>query len=235
MKDTNNSEQFLSTFNELEKHFKNVFFRGQWKSFKQMLKEGSRFNPIIKQFKEELFEFTDLRNAIVHNRSHDYQVIAEPHDFVVKQFAEITETIMNPIKVNKFCRIVHTCNVNDKVEVPIELIYKYKISQIPVLDEQGNVYEILNATNIAYWIASSSYKVSKEHTLNEILVEKEYKKNFDVIAEDLNVYDAADLYKQSYKKNKHNKYYDAILITRSGLQTESIKGIIVLSDIAKYI
>ncbi len=235
MQDTKNSEIFLSTFNELEKHFKNVFFRGQWKSFKQMLKEGSRFNPIIKQFKEELFEFTDLRNAIVHNRSHDYQVIAEPHGFVVKQFVEIAETIINPIQVNKFCRKVHTCHISDTVEVPIELIYKYKISQIPVLDEQGNIYEILNATNIAYWIASSSYQVNKEHTLSQLLTEKEIKNNFDIIAEDLNVYDVADRYKHSYKKNKNNKYFDAILITRNGIKTEPIKGIMVLSDIAQYL
>lgn len=235
MRELANSEIFLSTFNELEKHFKNEFFRGQWKSFKQMLKEGSRFNPIIKQFKEELFEFTDLRNAIVHNRSHDYQVIAEPHEFVVKQFSEISEMIMNPIKVNRFFRKVHTCKISDSAEVPIALIYKHKISQIPVLDDNGHILEMLNATNIAYWLASSKYKVSKEHTLNNILVEKEIKNNFDVIAEDLNVYDAAELYKHSYKQNKNNKYFDAILVTKTGKKTEPIKGIIVLSDIAQYL
>lgn len=230
-----NSEIFLSTFNELEKHFKHEFFRGQWKSFKQMLKEGSRFNPIIKRFKEELFEFTDLRNAIVHNRNHDYQVIAEPHDIVIEQFSHIADTIMNPIKVDVFCRNIHTCKLNDAIKIPIELIHKYKISQIPVLDTEGNIYEILNATNIAYWIASKAYRVNENDSILELLNLKEVKGNYQIISEDTSVYHASELYKNSYKKQSGKKYFDAMLVTKNGKPNESIIGIIVLSDIAQYI
>lgn len=230
-----NSEIFLSTFNELEKHFKNEFFRGQWKSFKQMLKEGSRFNPIIRKFKEELFEFTDLRNAIVHNRNHQYQVIAEPHTVVVEQFLKISETIINPIKVDKFCKKVQTCLINDPIAKPIALINQYKISQIPILDKQGHVYEILNATNVAYWIASRNYKFNENDTIQSLLDLKEVKRNYQIISKGESVYHAAELYKDSFRKGTNKKYFDALLITLNGNANEEILGIIVLADIALYI
>ncbi len=235
MKTTLNSEVFLSTFNELEKHFKNKLFRGSWKSFKQMLKEGSRNNPIIWQFKEELFEFTDLRNAIVHNRNHDYQVIAEPHDFVVKRFTFISNQIMNPKKVDSFTKNVHTCLLTDKISVPLNLIHNHLISQVPVLNHKLEIVEILNAGTIAYWLADDKAVSTEEATVDEVLKHKEHKGNFEIIPQKTTVYHAAEQFKNSYKSMPKDKYYDALLITKNGTASEKLSGIIVLSDIAEYV
>lgn len=230
-----NSDIFLSTFNELEKYFKNNFFRGQWKSFKQMLKEGSRFNPIIKQFKEELFEFTDLRNAIVHNRSNDYKVIAEPHDFVVEQFVEIKNKIMNPILMDAFFGKVHSCKLADRISYPLQLIHDKKISQIPVIDNNNTVIEILNTSTIANWLAAKKNASTESALVIEVLEYKEFKMNFEVIAAKTSVFHAAEIFKNSYKKKPVSRYYDALLLSHNGLPTEELKGIIVLSDIAEYL
>lgn len=229
-----NSDIFLSTFNDLEKHFKSEFFRGHWKSFKQMLKEGSRFNPIIKQFKEELFEFTDLRNAIVHNRSNDFKVIAEPHDFIVERFVDIKNQIINPIKMDAFFRKVYTCKLSDKVSIPLQLIHSQLISQIPVLD--GNrVVEVLNASTIVYWLAAQKNASIESSLVSEVIEYKEFKQNLKIVPQHTTVFHAAEIFKNSYKKHPKNRYYDTLLITQNGKENESIKGIIVLSDIAEYL
>lgn len=230
-----NSDIFLSTFNELEKYFKNNFFRGQWKSFKQMLKEGSQINPIIHKFKEELFEFTDLRNAIVHNRSNNYRVIAEPHSFIVDQFVHIKNQIVNPVKMNAFFKKVHTCKQTDRLAVPLKLIHDNSISQIPVLDNNGLVVEILSANTIAYWLSDEKMASTESELVIQVLEHKEYKKNFDYIAANLTVYHAAEIYKNSYKANPKGRYFDTLLITQNGKPTEPLKGLIVLSDIAEYL
>ena len=228
-----NSDIFLSTFNELEKYFKSEFFRGHWKSFKQMLKEGSRFNPIIKQFKEELFEFTDLRNAIVHNRSNDYKVIAEPHEYIVERFVNIKNQIMNPVKMDVFFKKVYTCKLTDKISLPLELIHNQLISQIPVLDN-NRVVEVLNASTIAYWLANQK-KVSIESELvSQVIEYKEFKQNFKIVPAKTTVFHAAEIFMNSYKNHPKNRYYDTLLITQNGIENESLKGIIVLSDIAEY-
>lgn len=235
MKAKLNSEIFLSTFNELEKHFKNKLFRGSWKSFKQMLKEGSRNNPIIWQFKEELFEFTDLRNAIVHNRNHDYQVIAEPHDFVAKRFTFISNQIMNPKKVDSFSKKVQTCLLTDSISTPLNLIHNHLISQVPVLNHKLEVVEILNSGTIAYWLAANESVSTENATVEQVLSHKENKGNFQIIPQKTTVYHAAEIFKNSYKTVPKNKYYDALLITKNGVASEKLSGIIVLSDIAEYL
>ncbi len=229
-----NSDIFLTTFNELEKHFKNEFFKGHWKSFKQMLKEGSRFNPIIKQFKEDLFEFTDLRNAIVHNRSNHYKVIAEPHDFVVEQFVSIKNQIIDPIRMDKFFKKVYTCKPTDKVYYLLELIHNNLISQIPVIDN-NKVIEVLNANTIAYWLAAKKRASTESSLVSEVLEHKEFKHNFKIIPAHTTVFHAAEIFKNSYKNHPKNRYYDALLITQNGNENESLKGLIVLSDIAGYL
>ncbi len=229
-----NSDIFLSTFNELEKHFKTTFFKGNWKSFKQMLKEGSRFNPIIKKFKEELFEFADLRNAIVHNRSNHYRVIAEPHDFVVQQFLEIKDQIMNPEQLTRFNKKVYTCNISDSISVPLQLIHNHSLSQIPVIDNH-KVVEILNASTIANWLAAKHRASTENQLVSEVLMYKEFKFNFEFVPIHMSVYHAAEIYRESYKKKPMGRYYDALMVTDNGKADEELKGIIVLSDIAGYI
>ncbi len=229
-----NSDIFLSTFNELEKHFKNEFFKGQWKSFKQMLKEGSRFNPIIKRFKEDLFEFTDLRNAIVHNRSNHYKVIAEPHDFIVEQFVAIKTQIVNPKCVSAFFKKVHTCKLTDKISYPLELIHNHLISQIPIVDSNNIVVEILNASTIAYWLAANKDVLTQSTLVSEVIEHKEFKQNYEIIPANTTVFHAADIFKNSYKKPPKERYFDTLLITQNGDANEELKGIIVLSDIAEY-
>lgn len=230
-----NSDQFLATFNKLEKHLKNELFRGQWKSFKQMLKEGSRFNPVLRNFKEELFEFADLRNAIVHNQNHEYTAIAEPHDNIVKQFAEITETVINPEKVNIFFKKVFTCQLTDPVSYVAQILHQNKISQLPVLDEKGFVREIFNANILAYWLAVHHFKGQDSTPVAELLPLKEFKENFQFISHDTSVYHATELFKKSFSMAPKGRYFDAILVNNSGQNGDSIRGIIVLSDIARFI
>jgi predicted transcriptional regulator len=200
-----------------------------------MLKEGSRFNPIIKQFKEELFEFTDLRNAIVHNSSNNYRIIAEPHDFVVEQFVDIKNQIVNPKKMDAFFKKVYTCKLTDRIAVPLQLIHNQLISQIPVMNEHNEVVEVLNASTIAYWLASEKTASTESELVLEVLEHKEFKHNFDIVSENTTVFHAAEIFKNSYKKEPIDRYYDTLIITQNGIATEVLKGIIVLSDIAEYL
>lgn len=235
MSDKQNSDLFLSTFNRLEKHLKNELFRGQWKSFKQMLKEGSRFNPVLRTFKEELFEFADLRNAIVHNQNNEYKAIAEPHTTIVNQFEEITNTVINPQKVNIFKKKVFTCHLADSINTVANIIFQQRISQVPVLDNNGAIHEIFNANTIAYWLADHRSENSNKSTVLDVLSLKEFKGNFKVIGEEISVYHAAEMYKTSYNAAPKGRYYDALLINKTGKIKQPITGIIVLSDIATYI
>jgi predicted transcriptional regulator len=230
-----NSDRFLTAFNKLEHHFKNSFNNGYYKGFKQMLRDESKRNPALNKYKDDLFEMADLRNAIVHNRANDFRVIAEPHTFIVERLEYIANSIIFPEKMDRFCKEVITCYLTDPVEKAVGLFYKHQISQIPVLDPQHHIFEILNASNIAYWLAKNEFDVNRQNSIETCIALKEYKQNFEVISKDTSVYHAAELYHQSYKRTNNHKYFDAILITPNGHKNEPLVGIMVLSDIAQYL
>jgi len=71
--------------------------------------------------KNDLLEFNDLRNAIVHERS-DGHVIAEPHIGTVTKIEELYQKIASPKTVLQISNSsVETCNIDDVVE---ELLVK---------------------------------------------------------------------------------------------------------------
>jgi len=230
-----NSARFLDTFAELEKYFNHEYSRGFWKGFKQILKESSRINPVIYQFKEELFEFADLRNAIVHNRDHNYQVIAEPHQFVVDRFQYIKEQIINPVKVSVFHKKVFTCLLTDPIESALTIIRDHQISHIPVYDKNHTIIEILHSNNIAFWLANHQLNQMAGCKIEDVLKTKEYSNNYELIASDISVFHAAELFRKSHKKPPVSFYYDALLITQNGKADQELKGIITLNDIAEYL
>jgi len=49
----------------------------------------------VRRFREDLREFADLRNAIVHDRMHD-EVIAEPNSWAVERIGMIANLLTAP-------------------------------------------------------------------------------------------------------------------------------------------
>jgi len=175
-----------------------------------------------------------LRNAIVHNASNDYQVIAEPNSFVVKQFVDIKNQIINPIRMDTFFKKVFTSKLTDSISVSLQLIQKHLISQIPILDDKNRVVEVLNAGTIANWLAAKKNTSIDNVLVSDVLEYKEFKQNYEIIPATTTIFHAAEIFKNSHKKVPIGRYYNALLISQNGKPNEEIKGIIVLSDIAEY-
>jgi len=84
------------------------------------------------------------------------------------------------------------------------------------------------------WLASKKIADISEVTIYDVLSSAERRFNFEIIAESTPIYQAAEIYRQSFQKPPVNWYYDALLITQNGAAEEIITGIIVLKDIAEY-
>lgn len=229
-----NAEIFLGIFNELEKFLKNTFNQGKHASFRILLIKASRFNPLIRKFRNDLITYGDLRNAIMHNFEKDGEAIAVPRDKIVKHFSYILNEIKSPSKVDVFFKEVYTCNVNDKLDKALELIHKHKISQIPIF-ENNLIIEVLNSLQIVEWMAGVDKIIPSETVLSDVLNNSKNRQNFAIIPQDYNIFQAAEIYKRSYKSNPVNRYFDALLITKTGSESQALLGIIVLKDIAAYL
>lgn len=229
-----NAEKFLDTFNLIEKYLKSKFNNGYYMPFGELVRKASAKEGVVKRFKDELFVYSDLRNVMVHNTRINGKMIAEPFEDVVQSIEQIWNQIQHPEKVSKFNKKVFYCFSDDPLLKALQFMHEHKISQIPIL-EKGEIVDVLNANHIADWLAAKETVSPSETKISEILENAARNKNFEIIPGNMSVFDAAEIYKNSYLKPPVNWYYDALILTQTGKRDEQMIGIIVLKDIAEYI
>lgn len=229
-----NAEKFLDTFNNIEKHLKTIYNNGNYLPFHELIRKASEKVGVIKRFKKDLYTYAELRNVMVHNSRINGRIIAEPVNAVVENIEQIWTQIQHPEKVSKFKKKVFYCFTDDKLSKALKFIHENKISQIPIL-EKGKIVDVLNGTHIAEWLAAKDIVSPSETAISEVLQIADNSGNFEIIPSNMSVFDAAEIYKNSYKKEPVNWYYDALIITPTGKTDDKMTGIIVLEDIAEYI
>ena len=194
----------------------------------ELIKKG---DSIIRRFRDDLLEFAELRNAIVHSKRKD-EIIAYPTETAVKEILKIKNELVNPpILKSLFGKQVKTVNIYDTLSSTLALMRELDISQIPVLDGKA-VVEVINGNTISRWLSHHEIISTHETKIQDIFPFIEKKKNFRFLSEKTDVYTCAETYSDSLCKGW---YFDAILITNSGRNGEGLTGIVVLEDIAKYL
>lgn len=228
-----NADKFLNIFNAMERHFQNKFNQGNFAPFRFLLRRAAGKDAIIRRYQDVLFTFGDLRNVLVHNDRFGGRTIAEPLDEVVVEFEKIWELIEHPGKVDQFEKKVFYCFLNDTLDKALQLMINHKITQIPVMDD-NKIFEVLNGNHISFWLASQISASPSQTKISQVLSTAEYKRNFEIIPRTMSVFEAAELYRNSYMSEPKNRYFDALIITENGKSYEKMTGIIVMKDIAKF-
>ena len=107
----NNSERFISAFNKIEKYLDDVIKAGdRFTSFSSSVKRAAEKNIIVRRYKDDLLEISELRNAIVHERTDPEYLIAEPHDSVI----ELLELVRMYRILLRLMTKHSICNLNDR-------------------------------------------------------------------------------------------------------------------------
>lgn len=224
------ANRYLAAFNEIEKLFKNLLNAHIHIPFSEMVRRLSVNNSHIRRLSVDLFEYADLRNAIVHS-SRNPQVIAYPTVEVVEEIEAIRENLKNPPNVYTLFRkdVIHV-NEGASLKEILDLLKRYNISQIPVFSE-GKVLSIINGNTIARWLANEEIVSTFETTTAALAANIEFLGTYGFISRSDNVYTAADIFSNSLQ---NGWYMDALFITQNGKNGEALLGIIVLEDIAKW-
>ena len=227
----NNAEKFIEIYNQIDKVLSKSG-NGKYETFSAKIKNST--NRIIIRFKEKLIDYGNLRNAIAHNPKIGGKPIAFPLDEVVSDFEEILIIIKNPPKVYpKFhCDIVGA-KKDDKLDGVLKEMREKSLSQIPVFDN-GKVIEVVNTNTISRWLGRNMDNesiVQENPTIGELFEDIEFEKNYKFIAKNCDIYSAHNHFIEQLEK--HNRNLDALFITQTGKENETILGIITVADITK--
>ncbi|PYE36603.1 CBS domain-containing protein [Psychrobacter fozii] len=232
----NNSEKFLETYNNLDQYLKKEIRADDYVSYANKVKNSK--NTVVNKFKDELLSFGTLRNAIVHNPKIDNKAIAEPHDRTVERFNEIYEIINNPKKViPTFQFDVLGANKDDYINDILKQMKQKSFSQFPVLDSNEAIIELINNNTISRWLASeideNGMIIVDGVTVENLIPEIEFKRNYKFISRDTSIYKAYDLFLNHINEKERN--LDVLFITHNGKETEKLLGLITISDLAPLI
>lgn len=228
-----NSERFLSAFNSIEKHLSKKRNTHNYIRFSQAIDIAKKEDAIVRRYANDLLEFADLRNAIVHERTEPNFVIAEPHDSTVLNIESIVRELSNPKTViPTFRSDVFTFQINHCLTDVLKIIRDRRYSQFPVYNNNEFV-GIISENGITNWLAKNIEEdiISLVETPLEFIIQcEENKNNYHFISRNTSIYEVEEIFK---KRLSEGTKLDALLITHNGRKSESLLGIVTPWDIIK--
>lgn len=237
-----NSERFLFAFNSVEMALKEFNKTDEYVPFSRLIQIAKKSDAVIRKYYDDLKEFSELRNAIVHNTIDINFAIAEPHDHVVEKIEMIVKEIKQPKRViPMYQKEVIVFQASNTLKELLNIINKYAYSKFPIYN--GNQFlGLLSKKGIVNWLARNIGRlncVNIPDTLNisntmlmDILKYESKNINYKFIDKNKTIYEVKELFRNFETALPS---IDALLITENGNEHEQLLGIITPYDIVNHL
>lgn len=217
------AEEFLSSFNRIEKWFREQLNNPTNMGFSEMVRRLSRKKDShIPLFQDDLLQMAQLRNAIVHEQISTDFVIAEPNEWAVNRMREIEQALISPEKVlPKFAKKVTEFDINISIKDILAIVARKQYSQFPIYDA-GIFKGLITVRGLGIWLAVESSKGDIQlegRKAAELLVSNYKGSNYQFVGKDTTVFQVEELFVTQVR-------LEAILITKDGNPNGSLLGII---------
>lgn len=230
-----NAEKFISTFNKIAKYLGELYGAEKYIDFMTLVRDLSKSNNVICSYKDDLKEYAELRNAIVHQRRD--KIIAEPHEETVQHLQKIYENLKNPpTSLTIASRPVYFCKVDDLISEVVTEMTKKVYTHVPVY-EKNKFIGVFSESSITKWLGDSA---ESDGFLLEQTRIGELKKYLDQLDDEFNCYkfisrttDVFNIQDAFLSLVSQHKRLGAVFITERGKEDEKILGIITAWDLPK--
>lgn len=222
-----NSEVFIDLFTEIEQKLKEICGDTYHSNFSELIRRARNLSPIAQRFGNDLREYAQLRNAIIHTRRENF-IIAEPHNDVVSELRRIRNQLYNPPKVSSINKgLAYTASPRTPIMELMEVFASKGFMRCPVLD--GNrIICLVTAKTLARWIVSKPSNFQNE-TLETIIPFAD-QVDYIIVSENTDIISVVGQFKNAIRKGT---YLQAVLITKNGLANSPLTGILTPSDLPR--
>jgi CBS domain-containing protein len=229
-----NAAKFLNAFAAIEKHLRGVMRAERYVTFSALVETAAAHSAAVRRHKDDLKEFADLRNAIVHERS-DGRPIAEPHGQVVTEIQRLAKLVLEPaVVLPAFHKQVQTVERTDSIRDVLKFFSPRNFSQVPVTSA-GRVVGLLTANTLSRWLASETANDIvdlREHSVADALRYTEHEGNWRLVSRTTLLAEVVDHFDSVEASGKR---LDAILVTQTAKATDGLLGIITIHDMPKVL
>lgn len=226
--------RFLDAFSEIESVFKSWNNTTRSYSFSNYVHHYAKTHSLIKRYRDDLLEYSQLRNAIVHDRAGNNEIIAQPHEEVVNQIEQIAQKLTHPALVSdlKFQKL-EVCQKDDLLIEVMNRMNKTGFYQLPILDGVMVVGLINQNMIVDYMVTHIEENVIKlkDVTIKEIMSSKR-QAEYELMYNDSEVIDVLDMFTQYQEKGK---VLSAVIILNEKSKKEGPIGILTNKDIPRLL
>lgn len=223
-----NSERFIASFNRINKWLAEVAENPQNTGFVALINYLKKRRDLrIAPYANDLLQFAQLRNAIVHDKTGQDFVIAEPNDWAVERIEYIENELIRPEKVlPRFRKKISAVPRDASVEELLRLVAYKKYTIYPVVDGE-NFVGVLTLNRLAILLSEAIIhgQVSfSSQPIQSVLERTEKKSTFAFIHSKLPINEAVQYFQK-------NPTLEVLLITKNGNENEKLLGIIRPKDL----
>lgn len=230
MAELSNAERFLNAYSAIEHEMERILDLKEHRRFFELVDRSARVNPVIERYRFDLKEYSELRNAIVHDRAGG-EIIAEPVEKVVNNIERIAALLLEPPKVAPlFLKEVLTLSVSHPVSRAIRDLSRMSYTQAPLFDDDLMV-GLITSNMIVKWmgIRLAEDSIDLENTtLKDVLEIAGHEDSYVTVSVNKSLFAIPDLF---YHWQQEGRKLEAVLITQNGNLSEPIKGIITNRDL----
>lgn len=224
------SARFETAFNRIHKVLRKNVKNANTDKFSELVHKG-KSHIIIRYYEPDLLQFAKLRNAIVHEKIDLDYYIAEPHIDIVEKIERIADDFEKPrTALSISSKEVYYFHNDDSITDVLACIKKKAHSRFPIYDSNEKFSWLLTTKEIINWL--SHHFDDPNMNLKNISI-KDLKDNNNeskvcFVSQNTTVFEIEDIFEED-QKNKRK--LDAVLITKSGKETEKPNGIITSWDL----
>ena len=226
------SDRFLIAFAQAERALEELLGTGNGNSFRWLLRQAAKRDPLVRSVEDDLTELSELRNAIVHDRGGGY-VVAEPHEETVERLEHIVELITDPPRIDEvMSRPVVKCSPDELVAEAAKRMVDGGFSRLPVY--AGEMFRgLLTANAIARWVAARLAGPGRsldEEPVEAVLEYGEAGRRYEVVDRHRLVTDVVAMFAEAPREGRR---LETVLVTPTGDAGEPAIGIVTIQDLPK--
>ena len=225
MKDTHqNGERFLKAFASIERSLNEMAGSTVYNSFSRLLAVCASRNTVVRTNQERLREYAELRNAIVHQRDDEEELIAIPTDSAVSDIERIARLIDRRRSVLYYAtKPVKTVSTDDTVTDAYHAMKNLGTTKIPVYRDQS-FQGIVTMETIAGWAIEGG----REEITCADIVEHEKVERVMFLKSKSYLEDVINIYESAMKEGRRPP---VIILTKNGSRNQRPEGIITAYDL----
>ncbi len=153
---TSNGDRFESAYNKIDALLRKKVGGTRTLSFSFVVNEAASKDPTVRMHKDDLLEYGDLRNAIVHDRGKAPVLLADPREDVVEKIENIWNRLSHPRILRSLARSVPLRIFPASAVLAESLSYMRANDFSQVIALRDEKYLVLSAEGIAHWLEAKS-------------------------------------------------------------------------------